>query len=129
MQYILHIHFSDSAVYTTGTLQIEGSILYLQCNGILPLQCIHCTLQYTSVSVQCTLYSALTVYASPNRPIMCHFLKILISTAGTLYHSSIMIGSVWPMWQCIGSVSKAVYEQCTSGERSNQTQAFKNVKE
>ncbi len=26
VQYILHIHFSDSAVYTTGTLQLEGSI-------------------------------------------------------------------------------------------------------
>ena len=26
VQYILHIHFSDSAVYTTGILQLEGSI-------------------------------------------------------------------------------------------------------
>ena len=38
----------------------------LQCNSILSMQCIHCTVQYTSVSVQCTLCSALTVYASPN---------------------------------------------------------------
>ncbi len=37
--------------------------------------------------------------------------------------------SVWPMWQCISSVAKAVYEQCISGERSNQTRVLKNVNE
>ncbi len=30
VQYILHIHFSDSAVYTTSTLRLEGSIYSLQ---------------------------------------------------------------------------------------------------
>ncbi len=42
VQYILHIHFSDSAVYTTGTLQLEGSIHCIAGSGPAVYTAPHC---------------------------------------------------------------------------------------
>ncbi len=51
----------------------------MQCDSIVYCLCsaytASCSIPQCQCSVLCT---------SPNRPIMCHFLKVLISTAGTL---------------------------------------------
>ncbi len=58
VEYILRIHFSDSAGYTTSTLQLDGSIYAVCSYTVLTGYPSHGSIRHTA----CTVYTAATLY-------------------------------------------------------------------